>query len=78
MDKTCFAYCEEIVCTALEVNTCPGEQCPFFKTPEQFKKSRRSVYKRLANLRKIMQEGIASTYYGGQKPWQKGGAVNDR
>jgi hypothetical protein len=78
MDKTCFAYCEKTVCTALKVKTCPGERCPFFMTPEQLEASRRSAYKRLACLDFVTQAHIASTYCQGKMPWLEGGARHDR
>ena len=78
MDKTCFAQCEKNVCVALKVKKCPGEQCPFFKTPEHMEESRQNAYKRLACLDKATQMSVADTYYCGVMPWLKGGENIDR
>jgi hypothetical protein len=55
---------------------CVGaKNCVFYKSSEQAKADRQSVYPRLASLPLTHQRCIADTYYRGKMPWAEGGAA---
>ena len=58
-------------CGATINEKCPGEKCPFYRTPEQAQELRRKANARLASLDRTSQEYIAEKYYDGRMPWRR-------
>lgn len=48
-DQTCFAA-KDTYCSALNVNSYDGMNCPFYKTQAQFDEGRRKAKERLERL----------------------------
>jgi hypothetical protein len=74
----CFAYSPDGYrhgyynnCKATINEKCPGEKCPFYRTPEQAQELRRKANARLASLDKTTQRYIAEKYYNGRMPWRE-------
>ena len=76
MDVKCFALFNN-GCRILTVVTCVGSRCSFYKTSDQYEKSRKKANARVAGLDYGRQIEIAQKYYNGKMPWQEGGDCCD-
>lgn len=60
----CFAL-RKGRCTVLVVRKCQGEECPFYKTPEQYAADQQQALERIQALDPEVQEHIRRTYLSG-------------
>ena len=65
MKETCFAY-KKGKCNVLKVKQCQGEECPFFKTREQFGEDKKKVLRRINSLDISLKKNIMDLYYNGK------------
>lgn len=69
----CIGHTKRNGCKKLTVEKCMGESCSFIQTKEQADDSQKKSFERLSTLDKALQIYISDKYYGGKKPWMKGG-----
>ncbi|MDR1539539.1 MAG: hypothetical protein LBU32_16370 [Clostridiales bacterium] len=61
----CTGLLDNEKCKWLNIDSCPGEGCSFFKSTDSLEKAQ----ERLRSLDEQTQDRIAQKYYNGLRPW---------